>query len=111
MSDTITIDWINENYTAGWYLKDTGATYPDRHPMLATDPFDPIWHDIDGVPIYHPMRQRLIDHGELALLCRQCGEPSWAVSRHAVERHGADVQVYTGQPKSERPEWMRQDWL
>lgn len=111
---TITHDWLWEHFTVGWYLKDDGSAYLDSpqfgiDPALVGLPLDPVAYNGE-TPVYAPLRQRLMDHGEMTIICPQCMEPSWAVTRHAAERHGVDVEVFTGTALSKRPDWFSPDW-
>lgn len=105
---TLTIIEVAERFDFGWYLTDDGSVLFDSQ---IHEPFYPITYEND-IPIYTPLRKRLLDHGRPTRICARCGEPSWHLTRHAIERHGdRDVQFLPALPGNHRPDWFHPEWI
>lgn len=107
---TVTVGWMQERFDVGWYLTDVGEFIANGSAEHMGAPLDPVRWENDK-PVYSPLRQRLIDHGQMTIACRICGEPSWQITRHAAERHGDPVEVMTPLPGHVRPDWFHPDWI
>lgn len=106
---TVTVGWVQDHYTPGWYFDDDGSIHAEGDPEILAL-YDPAHYEEKAGRVRTP-KSRLTEHGIPIFLCRACGEPSWAVTRHAAERHGADIEVMPPLPGKQRPAGMHPDWI